>query len=80
MVARLGKAVGHRGALQPVGSSAGGRGGGLLRGARPRLARRREHTDRFHQSVGHADACERGPRSAHFNLCARQFLERHLVP
>lgn len=51
---------GHRGALQPVGLPAGGRSGGLLRGARPRLARRREHADRFHQPVGRADAHTEG--------------------
>ena len=45
---------GHQGALQPVGPRAGGRGGELLRGARPRLARRPEHADRFHRPVGRA--------------------------
>ena len=47
---------GHRGALQPVGPPAGRGGGGLLRGARRRLACRREHADRFHRPVGHAVA------------------------
>ena len=55
---------GHRGALQPVVSFAGSRGGGLLRGARHRLARRREHADRFRRPVGRtaAHAEERGAR------------------
>ncbi len=47
---------GHRGALQTVDPPAGGRGGGLLRGDRRRLARWSEYADRFHRPVGRADA------------------------
>ncbi len=55
---------GHRSALQPLGSLAGGRGGELLRGACRRLARRREHADQFRRPVGRtaAHAEERGAR------------------